>query len=790
MSRMTRWESVVTIFAGRWQIPLAICAVVVGGITLYRMKPPERSVPFEALLADVLTLAERGAYHDAADAVANLLAQDPPLPRAQRARLHHALADIIYRQELIRGIPNRANARLLLEHHEAAIACGHRPGAQVALRAARAHEWLGRTEPAISAYRSVLAREPVGDTRRSALQGLVRLLDGHRHADKERRGYIQALLGEEGVAPGYLWWALQHGVREALERGNAAQASELLTHHGQRFRRSDLKGYHDFLWAWIHTDEGRTELAGPLLDRVEEWLETHPRADAELDRAGFLPAMCAWLRGRIELAEGRPQGALTRFEQALALQSHGRLLIDATDGRAEAFAMLERHPAAVAAVRETIERLQGDPAEISVARPHLRRTVLRLVDARRENHDHENTIRYLGLAAELTPEKEAAARLDVLEQVGRAYAEAAETTADEQQSRDWRASAAEAYEQASELAQLDEPRHATLLWESAKQYHLAVRIADARRMLTRFTAGRSLDPRMPQALVRLGQACAADGELSEALEHYRRLINDYPLLEEASRARVLSADCLVALGAAHHAEARTTFEGLLQDEHLAPEAQVFRDALFGLCELLYQQRDCAGAISRMEDFLVFYPQDPEACRVRFMLADAYRGSAYELMSDEQGGPQVTRQRVSHERFRRAAELFADFGGRVDGMPGSERDRRTYARLALLYRGDCLFELNEPATLDEALRVYRQAAARYQGEPAALVAEVQIANVHLRQGRLIEAARAVERAHWLLRSIPDGVFSEYDDGVERGDWDRYLSVVRSSDLFRDVFTGAP
>ena len=136
---MKRWESVRTVLSGRWQIPLAICAVVVGGIALYRMKPPKRSGPFDALLADVLTLAERGAYHDAADAAANLLEQDPPLPSAQRARLHNALANIIYRQEMLRGIPNRTNARLLLEHHEAAIACGQRPGAQQPLRAARAH---------------------------------------------------------------------------------------------------------------------------------------------------------------------------------------------------------------------------------------------------------------------------------------------------------------------------------------------------------------------------------------------------------------------------------------------------------------------------------------------------------------------------------------------------------------------------------------------------------------------------------------------------------------------------
>ena len=113
---------------------------------------------------------------------------------------------------------------------------------------------------------------------------------------------------------------------------------------------------------------------------------------------------------------------------------------------------------------------------------------------------------------------------------------------------------------------------------------------------------------------------------------------------------------------------------------------------------------------------------------------------------------------------------------------------TYQRLALFHRGDCLLELNEPQSLREALETYRQAAARYEGAPSALTAQVQIANILLRNGKLTEAARAVERARWLLRNISDEVFGEYDDGTNRAYWDRYLTAVASSHLFRDVFTG--
>ncbi|MFQ5804929.1 MAG: tetratricopeptide repeat protein [Phycisphaerae bacterium] len=781
-------RGVTAILTGRWQIPLAICAVVAGGLALHRMKPPKQDVPFDALLADILVLAEAGAYYDAADAAANLLKLRPPLPVRERVSLHNVLADIIYRQEVLRGLPNRRNTLLLVKHQEAALAGGLRLDGQAALRLGQGHEWLGEAQAAIAAYRAVLHRESSADARRIARQGLVRLLDGQAEAADERRQHIQTLLDEEGVSPGYLWWALQHAVQEALEAQDVERARELLTRHGQRFKRSDLKGYYDYLWAWAHVHEGQTEAAEPLIDRVDRWLAAQTRADAEMDQAGFLPAMSAWLRGRIHLAEARPQLALGCFDEALSLQSHGDTFVVTTIGRAQALGLLERHEVARQAVRDAVARLKSDPTTLSVGRPRLRQAVLGLLNRRHEEQDYENALSYLELALELTPEGESALRLDLFEHLGHENEEAAEAAGDADSQRALHLAAARAYEQAAELGRFDVPRYATLLWVGAAQFDRAGRTEDARRLLLRFIAGRSLDPRRPQALLRLGRACAASGRLNEAIKHYRQLIEDYPRLEEASQAKLLTADCFAALGEAHYVQAETILQDLLEDEDVAPQAQVFRDALFELCDLLYQQREYAAAISYMEEFLVFYPQDPERYRVRFMLADAYRGSALALRDGLTSGSEPARQRISRERFQRAAELFGTFLAGVAAAKDEAGDREPYERLALFYRGDCLFELNEPATLAEALAIYHQAAARYQGEPAALTAQVQIANIYLRQGKLTEAARAVERARWLLGSIPDRAFTEHDDGLDRASWDHFLTALGSSHLFQDVFMG--
>lgn len=784
---MNRWTSLFAVLSGRWQIPLAICALLAAGIAVYRTRPPRPQINFDAALADVLALAEAGRYFAAADSAANLLALDPPLPQHQRALLHETLAEIIHEQEQRRGLPNRSNVALLLEHHQAALDCGRRPDARALLRAAQAHEWLGQRQPALETYRAVLEQHPPAETRCRALQGLVRLLDGQPQSTAERQACIQALLDEPTLSSAYLWQALRHAVQAALDEQDFERAQQLLAAHADRFLRSDLKGYHDCLWAWVYISAGQTDAAAPHLDRLDEWLRSGPQIDAELERVGYLPAMSRWLRGRLDLAEGRPQAALGCFEEAAKLQPHGPLSVAALIGRAQALAMLERHAAARQAVRAAVSAAEQSASALGVALPRVRQAVAELGAECHGQGDYVNAIAYLELAVELAGPEEKAARLELLEQLGHWNAQAAAEAVERNSARALHAAAGAYYDQAAELALADRERHATLLWTGAAEFDQAGQTADAARLLSCFVDQHPTDPRMPQALLLLGQAHAALRRWDTALGWYQRVVEDYPRLEEASRARLYASRCLAARGEEYLAQAERMLEGLLEDEHIAPQARVFREALVELCDLLYQQGAYARAISRMEDFLAFYPNDAERDRVRFLLADAYRRSAYALRQPDGGGDLQARVAAARERFRKAAALFAAF--RPEDAQLTPAERRLYERLALFYQADCLFELNEPASLEEALAIYRQAAARYQNEPAVLAAQVQIANIYLRQGRLTEAARAIERARRLLDAIPERAFAEAESLTDRASWERLLDTVRSSELFRPVFAGA-
>lgn len=770
----------------RWQLPAAIAAIVLTSFAVTRLRPPERVVDFPVVQAKLEALLEGGEYVAAADAVTNLLAMKPELPLEQQAFLHDFICEVIYRQELLAERPSNRNAGVLVQHSEALAATRQGPtNARAALRLATAQEWLGELEAAEDSYRVVLDRNPDSDARRSALQALVRMLDGREEAEIERRGYLRALLTEDSVDDAYVWWALQHAIQEALDRGAPDEAARTLEEYGARFKQDHLRGYYDYLQALTLIESGRYLEAEPLLAANEQWLANGAGGDDAMDAAGYLPAMNEWLGARVELLDGRPQVAWQRFSETLGLAARGRLLGWCAIGQAEALAALQRDTTARFTLRGALARLDADPALHQVFSTRMRRLCEHLYEQRLESRALDEAIEYLRLGLELTRSSESAVRLDLLEKLGETNALAAAAESDPSRARVSHRAAGEAFEAAAPLAYAEDTRLGALLWSAAEEYDAAGRLEDVRRILNKYIEERSLDSRIPLAMLRLGDAYAADAYFEEAIKWYEKLGEEYGRLDESIIARYQLAQALLSLGGEENeAHASRELDQLLHAAAVDPSAPIYRDGMFLLADIHEQAGRYAEAIGLLEEFLRLYPDDPEAGAALFKLADSYRRSAYALRRAPDP-PSAERRMAVENRFRKAAELFNGWLERAESA-ATPPASKLYQQMAILNRADCYYELNTPASLEEALAIYRQAAAQYQGEPAALSAQVQIANVFLRLGRVTEAARAVERARALLSSIPDQAFAQSPETADRSYWDRYLATVASSHLFKDVF----
>ena len=102
--------------------------------------------------------------------------------------------------------------------------------------------------------------------------------------------------------------------------------------------------------------------------------------------------------------------------------------------------------------------------------------------------------------------------------------------------------------------------------------------------------------------------------------------------------------------------------------------------------------------------------------------------------------------------------------------------KLYLKLSHFYRADCLFDLEQYA---DAIKLYDAAAFRYQEDPSAVAAYVQIVNSYCAMGKFDEAKTANERAKWLLRRMPpeafaDGTFSMPKSYLEQ--WLQWTSAA--------------
>lgn len=786
MGVRTTAAELTAFFKGRWQVPLAIIAAGAVSLALWRLRPEPLPADTSGLMADVELLAKSGALTDAADAAANLLEMDPPLPQADRARLHELLADVIYQSEAPLTIRNRKNIERLLEHHEKALDMGRPEDTQALMRVAAARDWLGDAEAAAFHYRRALDANPRPEQRREAIRRLVTLLEGNPDAAAERQRYLFAMLTEGEPSPAAVWWALQRAMADALQAGNVDLARQLLEAHGERLRNSDLHGYYEYLMAWVLVNEERYDEAAPTLDWVDEWMENAPLTTTTHAELSNLPALTHWLRGRLELAEWRPQRALQAFDQVLSLTTSPDLQNAAMIGRAQALDQLERVATALETLRAVAARLVSPDAQTRLGAKSLMATLDELYERRRERGEYARALDYLELEVDLVPDQDTTRRAALFVRLGTALVEAAEHGAERHAAGEYQRDAGRYFERAAELITTDAERRQNLLWQAAQAYDGGGLIESARRTLLQFVDGPEDDPRQATALLNLGQGYEVQQRYEDAVTWYRRLIEAFPRVQEAVWARVYAADCLMALGEDHYDEAYAALDELLSGDVVRPESPAFREAFMRLCDLLHEQGRYADAISRLEDFQRLYPQDPAGDRVLFLLAESYRRSALELRQQAADASEDGQryEQEAQRRFQMAAVLYGQYLAALPARLEDERDA-AYERIAMFCRGDCLFEVNTPESLDEALTVYRQVAARYENRPAALSAEVQIANVHLRRGEVLEAARAIERARWLLRNIPPAAFEQAGCTTARSQWERYLQTVASSHLFREA-----
>jgi tetratricopeptide (TPR) repeat protein len=275
----------------------------------------------------------------------------------------------------------------------------------------------------------------------------------------------------------------------------------------------------------------------------------------------------------------------------------------------------------------------------------------------------------------------------------------------------------------------------------------------------------------------------------KAIAAYQRNQFRYPQSLAASKSAVPLAQAYIAKGPEAYGKAESVLLSVVENNPLiTPAAEEFKFALWELAQLYYRTNRYETAVSRLEELSQRYPNEERMGQLYFLMADSYRKSASLLDLRMVGGngtintqpidlaeaTQAKRDRLGKARglYEKTMELFRA------NPPKNDTDR-LYHKLSHFYRADCMYDLG---AYDDAIKSYDQAAFRYQDDPSALAAYVQIVNAYCALGKIEEAKTANERAKWLLRRMPQEAFADGAFAMPKTYWEQWLKWTSAAGMW--------
>lgn len=347
------------------------------------------------------------------------------------------------------------------------------------------------------------------------------------------------------------------------------------------------------------------------------------------------------------------------------------------------------------------------------------------------------------------------------------------------------------------------------LWASADAFANGQDYQSAIRVYQEYLNSEARTQR-PLALVGLGKAYLALGQVDEALRVLQDCIGYFPNDPASYQARLVAADAYAELN--ELAQAKELLIDNLHLESLTPRSDAWRDSLFQLGELLYREArhaelaaDSSGnalaatpgqaeelsddplekrsllfedAIQRLSEAVQRYPEDSQAVYAHYLIAESHRRAArlpqqrLKTESIETRRGQLRRKlrfhlESAHDIY---SQLIRALNQRPEGEPLSPLEKAVL-RNSYFARGSVLYDLD---SFEEAIAAYSSATSRYQHDPAAVEAYVQIASCYRRLNKIVESKGTLQQAKIVLQRIDEEADFTQTTRFDRQQWTDLLN----------------
>jgi len=755
----TGWRS-------RWQIPAFAVSVLILGSGFAHLATQHKPLSFAEQCAKIDELQSANAYTRAHAYVLHLL-KESERPDEERGELFRRLVGITFQVEASQRTHQRENVDTIIRSFRRAVHFGATPQGFDWYALARTYVWEERFDEAEFAFRQALGAKVAGagGVRRELIEMLA-AQKGKLSVDLVRE--IDLIIDDPSVTNRHYLWAVDQKVRWLLAEARFDEAGKLAAVARDRLGGSADGPAVQYLQALCQRAAGDRDTAElTIRNLLRDWTARDE-----------LWGRSMWLLGRLHLDDERPQAALTVFNDVMSSFVEGEIYDACLYGRAQALVGLGRYERSLDAFVELVGDIRSG-RNSNVEGEQLYQKLADIGERVKSDERLGLAIRYLELAAALIPKDAEAERADAEIEIADAYVELAylddEGKRVSKPSLTFLRRAAEMYEAAAQTATNTPDLAAIALSKAAAQYDMAGMRGRVITVLRCLVDGFPARQGRAASMLSLGRALQADGRFAAAVDVFDALLSDYPRFPEALTARIPLAQCLLRVDDVAAARGVKLLTDIVDDRGattlFTPTADEYRQALFLLADHLASggkparpedavafERRMAVAIKRLNDAVGLYPDDPKVPQLIFLRGEAYRRTAESMapraVDDEDG----TLRREIEQRLTRALADYQAVQTQLASVdePTLSAVERAYLRASYLYIGDCLFDLGNTT---QAIEAYQEAAWRYENDPVAVSAALQVVHGYVRLGQRNESRAALGRLRWLLEKIPAESFDQ-------------------------------
>ena len=809
-SRMTLRQAL----HGKWQIPLFAVALAAFVIIIVFMRPGRVDEEgFEQKLATLNSYADShrfSQFYESAESLRLEAQDDNELGRVHGLTARTRVKQLRYRRELGVGSEFKPGAEenyksIIYDYSQALnrnwVDPDSKGNSEVFHDLSLAHWALGDCEESISLLEKAISLTDTFDTR-SYIE-LVKMYLSSRPSGylTNSLAILENLLTQPEPDLEEKGWAFVRKADVLIMQNEEDQALEMLNQAGDEILAS---GYADeivLLRGRALRNAGELDRADLLLRDLMEDLNHRQRGD--------LHAQTLLELGKINYSQFRDLDAAHFYENVMRTQLGTDWYVAAVFGLAQCAAIQQRYEAALEYFTHVLSLLEERPFSRAVDIGDVRSHFAMISQQLALRKEFSLALQFMALEKQIIDPQD----ITVAKRFARVHESMAKqlkgdldqslqeagafepTETEIHWSRQQRGritshfeEAAQEYLRIAKLAIDNDDLYGSSLWNAAVNYDLAGNVGQAISMWRRIVREREGEPHWPMALFHLGQAYRAIGEYGDAIDQFQLLQRKHPQSTAVYQAMVPLARCYMAIEPPNYEKAVQILLSVRKDPALTPLAPAYRDATFELGNLYSDHQAYTEAINILHEAIDRYSDDKNVGKALFLVADAYRRSWRENESETPSGNVLFVSGVAQEdisnRHRKKLSQARDFYGRaIDSYRRIPEGRRTeldslYLKHSLLYKADCLFQLGQ---FQEALVVFEEVALRHQLTPTALVALMQVVNIHYKLNQMDDARAAKQRALWQFKKIPEDEFSQDDVNLSRDEWEQWFAWMSTSGL---------